>query len=78
LSEGELYKKAVALSDRVADKQGETYDAVVLDVIADLIDEAKKDLYDTYAKVNEVFGTSQEEELKIYEKWFQKWFGDKE
>ena len=43
MNEGKLCKDVVALSDRVSDKQGETYDAVSLDAIKDLFEDVKKD-----------------------------------
>ena len=44
MSKGKLYEELLKLSDRVSDNQCETYDAVALDAINDLLVDVAKDL----------------------------------
>lgn len=80
MGKGKLYEKALELSDRVSDKQNETYDAVGLEVINDLFDDAKADIcpekyWFTWAHTSQENDDQLTKDYKNLLLKLEKWFG---
>lgn len=77
MREGDLYKKILECSDRVSDKQNETYDAVELDTINDLLDDVAKDFPDLLVDNKDGSLTFNPNQVIAIQLWFKKHFGER-
>ena len=71
--QGVIYKDGSAL---VGDTARFITDSSIINAINQILTESKKDLLDEIVKGNTPFGMSEEEKIKVYEKWTTKWLGE--
>ena len=76
MRKGDLYKKILKCSDRVSDKQNETYDAIELDTINDLLDEVVKDFPELFIDNKDGTLTFNINQVIAIQLWFKKHFGE--